>query len=308
MLIRVIHTPSLLATVATVVRRAASLLLVKPETYIRASWRHVLHSAKEIKRSKTRHFGIFKGLLVLAVTTPVITMADLSDIAKQADEYLDKNDLKAAYDLLNQYKDKEDTSIQWKFARICYRYGKYHPEGQAKGKDMAEIGMTHADRAIALDPNCHQAYRWKGILLNWSTEFDGYKKKIEKSYEIRDNFTKACELNPNDSETIHLLGRWCYEVSDVPWYMKKAASYLLATLPETSYAEALENFEKAESNDPGFYAANTLYIGKCHLALGNKPKAKEWLQKVVEFEDKGIVLMGDDIEAIEEAKKLLSSL
>ena len=26
------------------------------------------------------------------------------------------------------------------------------------------------------------------MLLNWSLEFEGYKKKIEKSFEIRENF------------------------------------------------------------------------------------------------------------------------
>ena len=36
--------------------------------------------------------------------------------------------------------------------------------------------------------------------------------------------------------------------------------------------------------DPGFYSSNWLYLGKTHLKLGEKAKAKEWLQKTVAFD------------------------
>ena len=36
--------------------------------------------------------------------------------------------------------------------------------------------------------------------------------------------------------------------------------------------------------DPGFYSTNWLFLGKTHLKLGEKAKAKEWLQKTVNFD------------------------
>lgn len=38
------------------------------------------------------------------------------------------------------------------------------------------------------------------------------------------------------------------------------------------------------SVDPGFYSTNWLFLGKTHLKLGEKAKAKEWLQKTVAFD------------------------
>lgn len=35
--------------------------------------------------------------------------------------------------------------------------------------------------------------------------------------------------------------------------------------------------------EPGFYSTNWLFLGKTHLKLGEKAKAKEWLQKTVAF-------------------------
>ena len=35
-------------------------------------------------------------------------------------------------------------------------------------------------------------------------------------------------------------------------------------------------------DEPGFYSANWLYIGKCFIKLKNKPKAREWLQRVLD--------------------------
>ena len=35
--------------------------------------------------------------------------------------------------------------------------------------------------------------------------------------------------------------------------------------------------------EPGFYSTNWLFLGKAHLKLGEKEKAKEWLQRTVAF-------------------------
>lgn len=36
--------------------------------------------------------------------------------------------------------------------------------------------------------------------------------------------------------------------------------------------------------NPGFYMVNWLWLGKCYLAIGNKDKAKPWLEKVVGYD------------------------
>ena len=41
------------------------------------------------------------------------------------------------------------------------------------------------------------------------------KEKILDGFEFKNHIDKAAELNPGDHITHHLLGRFCYEVSQV---------------------------------------------------------------------------------------------
>ncbi len=48
--------------------------------------------------------------------------------------------------------------------------------------------MAYAERSLELDNSNFACHKWMGILLSWSSEFQGYKKKIERSFDIRDHF------------------------------------------------------------------------------------------------------------------------
>lgn len=48
--------------------------------------------------------------------------------------------------------------------------------------------MEYADKAVDFDDMNFACHKWKGILISWSSEFEGYKRKIERSFEIRDHF------------------------------------------------------------------------------------------------------------------------
>ena len=36
--------------------------------------------------------------------------------------------------------------------------------------------------------------------------------------------------------------------------------------------------------EPGFYVPNWLYLGKCHMQLGHKEEAREWLKKAADHQ------------------------
>ena len=77
----------------------------------------------------------------------------------------------------------------WRLARLCYKAGKYQTEEQEEKKRLAAEGWAYIERALAIGGDRHNGCRrWAGILLSWSSEFEGVKKKIEKSFEIRDHF------------------------------------------------------------------------------------------------------------------------
>lgn len=77
----------------------------------------------------------------------------------------------------------------WRLARFCYKTGRYQSQDKEEGKKLAEQGWSYVERALALGGDKHNScQRWAGILLSWSSEHEGYKKKIEKSFEIRNHF------------------------------------------------------------------------------------------------------------------------
>lgn len=70
------------------------------------------------------------------------------------------------------------------------------------------------------------------------------------------------------------MGIWCFTFADMAWYARKAAAALFASPPTSTYEEALGYFMDAEKVDPGFYTKNALFVGKTHLAMGDKAQAK----------------------------------
>jgi tetratricopeptide (TPR) repeat protein len=229
----------------------------------------------------------------------------VSEIVSRADELYDSNRMREGLTYVTQYAHLDEVEVLWRLARLCYKTGKYHTADKEESKRLAEQGWGYVERALALGGDKHNAcQRWAGILLSWSSEFEGTKKKIEKSFEIRDHFVRAIECDGSDATSMHLLGQWCYSVVSVPWYQCKIASVLFATPPESTYEEALSHFEAAEKVDPEFYMVNWLWIAKCHLAMGHNPVAKPWLQKVTDFETN----LEEEIEAKKEAETLLSTL
>ena len=66
--------------------------------------------------------------------------------------------------------------------------GKYHSSGAEEAQQLAMRGMAYAERALAADSQNFASQKWTGILISWSSEFQGYKRKIERSFEIKDHF------------------------------------------------------------------------------------------------------------------------
>ena len=60
-------------------------------------------------------------------------------------------------------------------------------------------------------------------------------------------------------------------------FERKVASALFGTPPVATYQDALKYFLQAEKVSPGFWKKNQLAIAECHLKLGDKKEASNWL-------------------------------
>ena len=162
-------------------------------------------------------------------------------------------------------------------ARACKKLA----DGQTKKaqEPLMREALAAAERALQLDAKLGAAHKWYAIVLSGVGEFDGTSATIKNSYVVREHFEEACRLSPADATARHLLGIWCYEVSNLSWTMRKLASTLFATPPTATVEEAIAHFEEAELMDPGFYPKNLLLLAQAHAKLGNSEQARAFLDK-----------------------------
>ena len=112
------------------------------------------------------------------------------------------------------------------------------------------------------------------------------------------------ELEPRDASAYHLLGRWAFDVANVPWWKRRVASTLFTAPPDASIEDALFYFQRAEEISPGFWKANQVMLARCEEALGHHDKAAEWARSAVRLP----VETYDDETAHRDAQQLLAKL
>lgn len=66
--------------------------------------------------------------------------------------------------------------------------GKYNSSDQSEAQEMADKAVAYAERAIKADNNNFACHKWMGIIISWSSEFHGTRRKIERSFDVRDHF------------------------------------------------------------------------------------------------------------------------
>lgn len=172
-----------------------------------------------------------------------------------------------------QYGDSRE--FLWRLAR-AYNDMYDSTEDTEEKKAYAEQGREEAEIALTkngLNAECH---KWFAVLTGLGCHYESAHGKLRSSHVLKEHLDRAIALRDDDPLCFYLLGRWCYEVSTLGWLERKAAAALYETPPTSTLQEALENFLKAETLNPGFSKTMRLYIAKCHKELGNVAEAKKW--------------------------------
>jgi len=113
---------------------------------------------------------------------------------------------------------------------------------------------------------------------------------------------KARELDPADATTSHLLGRWCYSVSNIGWMERKLASTLFASPPTSTFEEALTYFLEADKQQTNFLR-NAVYIGDTYTQLKQYDKAREAYKRAAAMPYEGEVDTALHADAVAKAAK-----
>lgn len=206
---------------------------------------------------------------------------------------------KQLYDLLSNYKDSKDVEILWRLSRVLFNMSKTSSETEAK--EMIEEGYNLIVKALSIKEDHYAVHKWMSILLDTKSAMESTKSRIQQLYNVKRHMLRAIELNPKDATTLHMLGSWCYGVSELAWYQRKIASLVFGEPPTSSYEEALVYFEKAEEADPNFYSQNLLMLAKTYLKLGKREDALKYLKMTAEYPTTN----HEDVQAKKEAQEML---
>lgn len=164
-----------------------------------------------------------------------------------------------------------------------------------------KLARNYAEAALQQDPNDAEANYAMAVVLGRMALIAGAKEKVAASRDVKKYADLAVKINPNFAHAYHLLGKWNYEVDHLNPVEKTIANMLFGGLPQASINDAIANYEKCRSLDPGFIL-NYYDLAKAYKANGEVQKAIEALKKAIALP----VKMQDDPKIKENCKKLLA--
>ena len=200
-------------------------------------------------------------------------------VIKECDELQLQGAVPKMFETLSNAMKENGTNvdIMWRFARACYESAE-EKQDKAWKEDHFKKGLEVANKAVDLEPKSGKAHKWAGILLSKMGDFVSTKEKIGNAFIIKEHWQTALQSDDNDATLHHCLGAWCWNVANVGWIEKKAASVLFATPPDSSYEEAEPYYLKASEIDPTF-VDNAFALGELYEAMKRKEDAKAWYSK-----------------------------
>ncbi|XP_059046625.1 regulator of microtubule dynamics protein 1-like isoform X2 [Achroia grisella] len=222
---------------------------------------------------------------------------------EKADILFENGHLEECYDLLAYYKDN-NVDVQWRICRVLYNMSKETKYDKTYRKELIMQAYNIISEQIVNNQAHFEVQKWYALLLDAKSSYDGIKERIRQLENVKKHMDLAVTLKPNDATTLHMLGEWCYQVTELPWHQRKIAETFFASPPQSTYEDALEYFLRAETAQPRFYSLNLLRLGDCYLKLNKEDQAKYYLKLAASYPAKS----NDDHRANKEAAELLKKI
>jgi tetratricopeptide (TPR) repeat protein len=169
----------------------------------------------------------------------------------------------------------------WRLARALTDEATLSNQPSEQKNLSIEAGQL-AGKAVAINPSGAKGHAYLAVAVGKLALFEGGKRKVELSREVKTEAEKALLLNPDEDVGLHVLAIWNREMAELGWFLKSFAQILYGKFPPASLDAALADLRRATELQPE--------VIPHHVELGiTLASAKRWAEAKVELE-KGLAL------------------
>jgi tetratricopeptide (TPR) repeat protein len=244
-------------------------------------------------------------LVLLLPMTPVVVHANPADeLIAKGDSYLVR--LQAA-DALKYYLPAEklepnNVSLLVRISRE-YRHLMSDATQPQEKLDLGSTAVDYAKRAVSLQPDDPDAQLAVAISYGKLQPLEGNREKIEASRIIKVAAEKAVKLDPSSDLGWHVLGRWHLALADVSAFQRAMAQIAYGKLPDSTYEEAAQCFEKAIELNPN-RLMHYIELGCVYAHMRRNDDARTFITKGLAMRD----TEKDDPETRRQGQEVLANL
>jgi tetratricopeptide (TPR) repeat protein len=223
--------------------------------------------------------SLWLAALVLTASAAAAQNTDIASALAEGGEAVARFDLNKA---ITAYQtalkiDPNNYDANWKSARAYADKATLGPENPGEQKKLCVEAAHFAREAVRLNPDDSKGHVYLAIAVGKLALYEGGKRKVELSNEVKREAEKAAKINPKEDLAYHVLGIWYREMAELNWMLKEFAEFLYGKFAPASLDQALSNLRKATELAPNVVAH--------HVELGiTLADARQWIEADKELE------------------------
>ncbi|MEO5717313.1 MAG: hypothetical protein ABIR29_01940 [Chthoniobacterales bacterium] len=189
--------------------------------------------------------------------------------------------------------------------RIARQYRHLMADASEKTEKLrfGNLSLDYAKRGAELAPDNAEAQLSPAISYGKMLPYMSSSEQVDAAPRIKKGCERALELDPENDNAWHILGRWNRTIADIPGVKKMLAGVFFGKLPEASNEEAEKCLLKAIAINP-HRSIHYIELGHIYLQMGRKEEARKYIEKGLATPNQE----KDDNEAKEIGRELLEKL
>ena len=155
-------------------------------------------------------------------------------------------------------------------------------KGRAVQKSLFVESEQLARQAVQANPTGSKGHLYLAISVGKLALFEGGKRKVELSKEVKSEAEQAIALDPTEDAAYHVLGLWNREMVELNFFLRKSAELLYGSFPPASLAAAQADLQRAVDLAPTV-VSHRVELGLTLLAAGQRPAGRALLEEALQM-------------------------